>query len=95
VEIRGLGEDYYSVLRTPIVIEAIIHNGQVEVQVPIPESWEGQTVKIVPLTPDDPLPDLDRRLEELHAMGPMEFDEDERRIVERELEELNRQSTIE
>jgi hypothetical protein len=75
------------------VIEAIIHNGQVEVQTPIPEAWEGQTVKIVPLTPDDPLPDLERRLAELHAMGPVEFDTDERRFVERELEELNRQST--
>ena len=76
------------------MIQAIIHNGHVEVQGPIPESWEGQTVKIVPLTPDDPLPDLDRRLAELHALGPMEFDPDERTLVACELEQLNKVSTI-
>ena len=59
------------------MIEAIIHNGQIDVQTPIPEAWEGQMVKIVPLTPDDSLPDLDRRLAQLHALGPMEFDPDE------------------
>jgi hypothetical protein len=31
-------------------------------------------VKILPLTPDDPMPDLEERLAALRALGPMEFD---------------------
>ena len=76
------------------MIQALIHNGQIEVQSPIPEAWEGQLVKIVPLMPDDSIPDLDRRLVELHAMGPIELDPDERTLVASELEELNKVSTI-
>jgi hypothetical protein len=31
-------------------------------------------VKTVPLTPDDPIPDLEERLAALDALGPMEFE---------------------
>jgi hypothetical protein len=31
-------------------------------------------MKILPLTPDDPLPDLEERLAALRALGPMEFE---------------------
>ncbi|MBI1901405.1 MAG: hypothetical protein HYS13_09880 [Planctomycetia bacterium] len=71
------------------MIRARIHNGQVEVQGSIPDSWEGQTVKIVPLTPDDEIPDLEVRLAALHALGPMEFDEDERAQISADLKALD------
>jgi hypothetical protein len=74
------------------MIHARIHEGRVEVQDPIPEEWEGQLVKIVPLTPDDRLPDLDERLATLHALGPMEFEADEREQIATSLGELDRLS---
>jgi hypothetical protein len=72
------------------VIQARIHQGCVRVQDPIPEEWEGQLVKILPLTPDDPLPDLEEWLAALHAMGPMEFDPGEREMIAGEMKELDR-----
>jgi hypothetical protein len=74
------------------MIRALIHDGRVEVQEPIPASWEGQTVHIVPLTPDDPLPDLEQRLTALHRMGPAEFEPEEREQMRAYLEELDRVS---
>ena len=76
-------------LEAVTVVHALVHNGRIEVQGPIPDSWEGHMVKIVPLTPDEPLPDIERRLAELHALGPMEFDPAEREIMARELEGMN------
>jgi hypothetical protein len=70
-----------------VVVHAIIHNGRVEPQESLPSSWEGQAVKIEPLTPDDPVPDLERWLAELHAMGPMERDHAERAQITDELRE--------
>ena len=72
------------------MIQAQIREGRVEVQDPIPASWEGQTVNIVPLTPEDPLPGLEARLAALHRMGPVEYEPGEREQVAAELEELNR-----
>ncbi len=63
------------------MIQARIHNGRVEPQERIPGEWEGRVVKIVPLTPDDPLPDLEQWLAEMHALGPMEFDPGEREMI--------------
>ena len=74
------------------MIQARIQHGRIEVQEPIPAAWEGQDVKIVPLTPEDPLPDLEQRLEALHALGPMEFEPGERERIGREIEDLNRAS---
>jgi len=74
------------------MIQGRVHHGQIELKDGIPESWEGQWVKIEPLTPDDPLPDLDLELRALHEMGPMEFDEKERESIARELAELDRAS---
>jgi hypothetical protein len=75
------------------MIRARIQQGRVETQEPIPAEWEGQVVKIVPLTPDDdPLPGLEQRLAALHAMGPMEFEPGERELIANALEELNRVS---
>jgi hypothetical protein len=52
------------------MLHARIHQGRVEVQDPIPKEWEGQPVKILPLTPDDPLPDLEERLAALEPLSP-------------------------
>ena len=49
-------------------------------------------VKILPMTPDDPLPDLEERLAALHAMGPMEFEPGERELITGALVELDRLS---
>ena len=46
----------------------------------------------VPLTPDDPLPDLERCLADLHDLGPMEYLPGEREMIEHELQTLNRLS---
>lgn len=75
-----------------VMIQARIHHGRIEVQDPIPASWEGQLVKILPLTPEDALPDLERRLLSLHHMGPMDLDADERELIGHELERLNQAS---
>jgi hypothetical protein len=74
------------------MLQARIHQGRVEVQDPIPKEWEGQLVKIVPLTPDDPLPDLEERLATLQALGPMEFEPGERELVAQVLGEMDRLS---
>jgi hypothetical protein len=49
-------------------------------------------VKIVPLTPDVPLPNLEERLAALHAMGPMEFDPGEREAIGTAMEEMDQVS---
>jgi hypothetical protein len=72
------------------MIRARIHHGRVEVQDAIPEEWEGQLVKIVPLTPDDPLPDLEERLAAFAALGPMEFYPGEREAIAKTLAEMDR-----
>ncbi len=74
------------------MIQARIHQGRVEVQGPIPEEWEGQFVKLLPLTPDDPVVDLEDRLAALQALGPMEFEAGEREQIEATLAELDRHS---
>jgi hypothetical protein len=74
------------------MLHARIHQGRVEVQDPIPPEWEGQLVKIVPLTPDDLLPDLEACLAALHALGPMEFEPGERERIAGNLAELDRLS---
>jgi hypothetical protein len=71
------------------VIHARIHQGRVEVQDPIPAEWEGQMVKILPTTPDDPIPGLEEWLAELHAMGPMEFDPGEHELMVKTWAELD------
>lgn len=72
------------------MLQARIHQGRVEVQDPIPKEWEGQLVKILPLTPDDPLPDLEDRLAALQALGPMEFEPGEQELIGQVLGELDR-----
>jgi hypothetical protein len=49
-------------------------------------------VKILPLTPDDPQPDLEERLAVLQALGPTEFEPGERELAARLLAEQDRLS---
>jgi hypothetical protein len=72
------------------MIRARVHKGRVELQDPIPDEWEGQSVKIVPMTPDDPIPDLEERLAALHALGPVEYDPGEREAIAQLLAEQDR-----
>lgn len=76
------------------MIQAQIRQGRVEIQDAIPASWEGQTVHIVPLTPDDPLPDVAERLAALHRLGPAEFEPGEREQMEAAIERLTRASVL-
>jgi hypothetical protein len=71
------------------MIRARVHQGRVEIQEPLPEEWEGRFVKILPLTPDDPLPDLEERLAALESLGPTEYEPGEREIAARLLAELD------
>jgi hypothetical protein len=74
------------------VIHAHIHRGRIEVQDPIPREWEGRLVKILPLTPDDPILDLEVQLAALKALGPIEFEPGERDLFGQILGELDRLS---
>jgi hypothetical protein len=74
------------------MIRARVNQGRVEIQDPIPEEWEGQLVKILPLTPDDPQPDLEERLAALQSLGPMEFEPGEQDLAARLLAEQDRVS---
>jgi hypothetical protein len=74
------------------MVQARIHEGRVEVLDPIPKAWEGQIVKIVPLTPDDPMPDLEENLAALDALGPTEYEPGERELIEELLGEMDRLS---
>lgn len=59
---------------------------------PIPESWEGQEVNIMALSPEDPLPDLDQWLATLEAMGPAQFEDEERELIDGALAAMNQAS---
>ncbi len=77
-----------------IMILARVQQGRVEIQEPIPEEWEGQTVKILPLTPDDPHPDLEEHLAALKALGPMKYEPGERELAAKALAEQDRLSRL-
>jgi hypothetical protein len=76
------------------MIQARIHRGRVETIDPLPEEWEGQLVKILPLTPDDPIPDLEARMAALKVLGPMEFEPGEREAAAQLLRELDNVSRV-
>jgi hypothetical protein len=71
------------------MIQGLVQHGRIEVQEPIPAEWEGQLVKIAPLTPDDPMPDLDQTLAALHALGAMEYEPGEREEIAVAMAELD------
>ena len=49
----------------------------------------GDVVKITPLSPDDPIPDLEERLAALHALGPMQFEPGEQEAIAADMAQLN------
>ena len=78
---------------------ATILDGRVETNGPIPRRWEGMTVEIVPvssnsigfnedLTPDE----LERRLQVLRELGPMEYEDEEREQIAVALKDVDRVS---
>ncbi len=78
---------------------ATIREGRIEANGPIPNLWEGLTVQIVPLSPDVPnvdedfTPDeLERRLQALRDMGPMEYEDGEREKINHALMDMDRLS---
>jgi hypothetical protein len=77
------------------MVRARIHQGRVEVQDPIPASWEGQSVKLIPLSPEDPVTDLDARIAALHALGPIEYLPGEREAAAQALQALDQLSRAE
>jgi hypothetical protein len=68
---------------------ATVCKGKLKLDEPIPKSWEGTTVRILPLSPDDPIPDLEQRLEAFHKLGPTKFEPGEREMIEAELRKLD------
>jgi hypothetical protein len=72
------------------MIQARIRHGKVELDAPLPAEWEGRTVKILPLTPDDPMPDLEERLAALRSLGPVELDVTEKAAIANDLAGLDR-----
>jgi hypothetical protein len=72
------------------LIRARVCQGRIEAEDPIPVDWEGHLVKIIPLTPDDPIPDLEDRLAALHALGPMEYEPGERELIDDLMSEQSR-----
>jgi hypothetical protein len=79
-------------LRENTMIKARVNQGRFELQDPIPDEWEGQIVKILPMTPDDPQGDLEENLAVLRALGPAEIDPGEREFATHLLEEQDRLS---
>ncbi|MBM4073573.1 MAG: hypothetical protein FJ271_32330 [Planctomycetes bacterium] len=71
------------------MIQARIKHGQVVLDEPIPTAWEGRIVKLVPMTPDEPLANLDELIAALHAMGQMELDPNEREEIASALAEVD------
>ena len=47
-------------------------------------------MKVLPLSPDDPIPDLEESLAALQALGPAEFDAGERECMVEMLGEMDR-----
>ncbi len=66
-----------------------VQQGEILLACSLPAEWEGQSVKIEPCTPDDPMDELEQRLAALHALGPMEYEPGERERNETALAALN------
>ena len=55
------------------MLTAKIHDGRIEPEQPIPDGWEGLTVQILPLLPEELTDDLEQRLALFHGLGATEF----------------------
>jgi hypothetical protein len=83
------------------MIRAVYRDGLIQPLGGVPADWqEGDELTILQkdefLGADDPIPDIDTRLAELHELGPMEFEPGEREEMERiwkEMDEFGRLET--
>jgi hypothetical protein len=74
------------------MLTAKIHKGRIEPDQPIPAVWEGLTVLVLPLLPDNFPGDLEQRLNALHALGATEFDAGEEQMIAESLFDLDKHS---
>ena len=74
------------------MLTAKIHEGRIEPEQPIPDIWEGLTVQVLPLLPDELADDLEQRLTALHNLGAVEFDDGEEQQITEALSEMDRRS---
>lgn len=57
-----------------------------------PTFWEGLTVQVLPLLPDELADDLEQRLTALDNLGAAEFDDGEEQHITEALSEMDRRS---
>ena len=69
-----------------------IHEGRIEPEQPIPDVWEGLTVQVLPLLPEELADDLEQRLTALHDLGAAEFADGEEQQITEALSEMDRRS---
>ncbi len=74
------------------MLTAKIHEGRIEPEQPIPDVWEGLTVQVLPLPPEELADDLEQRLAAFHALGATEFADGEARRITEALSEMDRRS---
>jgi redox-regulated HSP33 family molecular chaperone len=74
------------------MLTAKIRDGRIETDEPIPDLWEGLTVQILPLAPDEIAEDFEQRLKALHELGAAEFEDGEVEQISTALTEMDRQS---
>ena len=74
------------------MLTAKIHEGRIEPEQPIPDVWEGLTVQVLPLLPDELADDLEQRLTALHDLGAAEFADGEEQQITEALSEMDRRS---
>ena len=72
------------------MLTATIYEGRIEPEQPIPDMWEGLTVQVLPLLPDELADDLEQRLTALHNLGAAEFDDGEEQHITEALSEMDR-----
>lgn len=74
------------------MLTAKIHEGRIEPEQPIPDMWEGLTVQVLPLLPEELADDLEQRLTALHELGAAEFADGEEQQITETLSEMDRRS---
>ena len=74
------------------MLTAKVHEGRIEPEQPIPDMWEGLTVQVVPLLPEERADDLEQRLTALQELGAAEFGDGEEQQITEALSEMDRRS---
>ena len=74
------------------MLTAKIRDGRIEADEPMPDSWEGLSVQILPLPLEALADDLEQRLKALHELGAAEFEDGEEERIREALTEMDRRS---